>query len=243
MGKDGSVKSVRLFVAPNPSHLEFINPVILGMVRAEQKLLNDIERMRVMGLLIHGDASFSGLGIVAETLQLSDLEGFGTGGAIHIVINNQARHSSEAPPLDSCLPCGQIGFTTIPASGRSGLHATDVVKMIGAPILHANADDPESVHQACLIAAEWRSVFKQDIVIDIVGYRRHGHNERDNPESFLPLTYESVKKHPRVQSIYAAKLIVRLEHLAERESCWNVERRRCIHRRGGAMDVEKEKRL
>ena len=93
MGKDGSVKSVRLFVAPNPSHLEFINPVILGMVRAEQKLLNDIERIRVMGLLIHGDASFSGLGIVAETLQLSDLDGFGTGGAIHIVINNQAWHS------------------------------------------------------------------------------------------------------------------------------------------------------
>ena len=128
------------------------------------------------------------------------------------------RHGIHRGFSTSYVPYGQIGFTTIPAFGRSGLHATDVVKMIGAPVLHANADDPESVHQACLIAAEWRSVFKKDIVIDIVGYRRHGHNERDNPESFLPLTYECVKKHPRVQSIYAAKLIVRLEHLTERES-------------------------
>eukprot|EP00210_Caulerpa_lentillifera_P002542 g2439.t1 len=189
MINDQISKSVDMFVAPNPSHLEFINPVILGMVRAEQKLRNDQDGRRVMGLLVHGDAAFSGLGIVAETLQLSDVEGFRTGGVIHFIINNQ------------------IGFTTIPAHGRSGLHATDVVKMIGAPVFHVNADDPEAVFEACQIAADWRHTFQCDVVIDVVGYRRHGHNERDNPESFLPLTYERVKQHPPVLELYSKRLL------------------------------------
>ncbi|GMH36461.1 hypothetical protein BSKO_04329 [Bryopsis sp. KO-2023] len=186
--EDGIPRSVKLSVAPNPSHLEAVNPVIVGMVRAQQQGLNDVARKKVMGLLVHGDAAFSGLGVVAETLQLSDVPGFTTGGVIHVVINNQ------------------IGFTTLPMHARSGPHATDVVKMISAPVLHANADDPEAVWEACTIAADWRAKFKKDIVIDIVGYRRFGHNELDNPVPNMPITYGLINKHPRVVDIYADQL-------------------------------------
>eukprot|EP00803_Ostreobium_quekettii_P007935 evm.model.scf_3304.2 EVM.evm.TU.scf_3304.2 scf_3304:5531-14070(-) len=186
--KDGMPKSVRLSVAGNPSHLEAINPVILGMVRAEQERTNDVTHRRVMGLLVHGDAAFCGLGVVAETLQLADVPGFTTGGTIHVIINNQ------------------IGFTTLPLHGRSGAHATDVVKMIGAPVLHANADDPEAVYDACKIAADWRARFGKDIVVDVVGYRRYGHNERDDPVPNLPVTYSIIQQHPSVVDIYSKKL-------------------------------------
>ncbi|DBA67070.1 hypothetical protein WJX79_005030 [Trebouxia sp. C0005] len=179
---------VRVSIAPNPSHLEFIGPVVLGMVRAEQTRLQDTAKQRVMGLLIHGDAAFAGLGVVAETLQLADTPGFSTGGTIHLIINNQ------------------VGFTTAPADARSSPHCTDIAKTIGAPILHVNADDPEAVVEACRIAADWRAEFKQDVVVDIVGYRRYGHNELDDPTITLPLSYQAVMDHPPVLQLYASKL-------------------------------------
>ncbi|KAL3139978.1 hypothetical protein ABBQ38_004265 [Trebouxia sp. C0009 RCD-2024] len=184
----GGTSPVRLSIAPNPSHLEFIGPVVLGMVRAEQTRLQDTAREKVMGLLIHGDAAFAGLGVVAETLQLADTPGFTTGGTIHVIINNQ------------------VGFTTAPADGRSSPHCTDIAKTIGAPILHVNADDPEAVVAACCIAADWRAEHKQDVVVDIVGYRRYGHNELDDPTITLPLSYQAVARHPPVLQHYTSKL-------------------------------------
>ncbi|KAK9810028.1 hypothetical protein WJX72_003602 [[Myrmecia] bisecta] len=187
-GDAGGAAEIRLSIAPNPSHLEAVDPVVLGMVRAEQTRLADTQRSRVMGLLIHGDAAFAGLGIVTECLQLSNVPGFTTGGTIHLIINNQ------------------VGFTTAPSDGRSSPHPTDVAKTIGAPILHANADDPEAVVHACVIAADWRAHFKRDCVVDIVGFRRHGHNELDDPLATLPLTYRLVDNHPASVDQYAAKL-------------------------------------
>ncbi|KAK9823055.1 hypothetical protein WJX81_005034 [Elliptochloris bilobata] len=180
---------LRVSIAPNPSHLESIGPVVLGMVRAEQARLRDTSRTRVAGLLIHGDAAFPGLGIVAETLQLANVPGFTTGGTLHMVVNNQ------------------VGFTTEPADGRSSAHATDLAKAIGAPVLHVNADDPEAVVEACRIAADWRARFHKDVVVDLVGYRRHGHNEQDSPHAGLPLTYARVAAHPRVLTLYSERLV------------------------------------
>jgi len=238
LGDDGSMKPIWLSVASNPSHLEFINPVILGLVRAEQKIVGDSERKKIMALLVHGDASMSGLGIVTESLQLSGLEGYTTGGVIHIVINNQVVLVQTLIDINMA----QIGFTTLPKHGRSGMHATDVVKMIGAPILHANADHPESVYKACLLATEWRSKFGKDVVIDIVGYRRHGHNEKDNPETFFPLTYEKIRKHPRVETIFSEKLIVKVPLVGWNRG-GNVEGRSGIQGRGGEVDSGQERVL
>ena len=176
-------------VAPNPSHLEFVNPVVEGMVRARQDALGDTERKRVLPILLHGDAAFAGQGIVAETLNLADLEGYHTGGTVHVVINNQ------------------IGFTTLPKDARSSTYCTDVAKMVHAPVFHVNGDDPEAVVHAATVAFEYRQRFKRDVVIDLVGYRRWGHNEGDEPSYTQPLMYAKIKSHPSVAHLYSEQLV------------------------------------
>ncbi len=183
-------KSITVSVASNPSHLEWVNPVVEGIVRAKQTRLNDnTNHKKVMSVLIHGDAAFAGQGIVAETLNLSQLGGYRTGGTIHIIINNQ------------------IGFTTTPEDARSSQYATDVAKMIQAPIFHVNGDDPEAALWVTKLAFEFRQIFKKDIVIDLFGYRRHGHNEGDEPGFTQPLLYEKIKNHPSVREIYSKYLL------------------------------------
>ncbi|MGE5798540.1 MAG: 2-oxoglutarate dehydrogenase E1 component, partial [Ignavibacteria bacterium] len=185
--RDG--KKILVSLASNPSHLEWVNPVVEGIVRAKQGRLNDKEHKKVLPLLIHGDAAFAGQGIVAETLNLSQLKGYRTGGTVHIIINNQ------------------IGFTTTPEDARSSQYATDVAKMIQAPIFHVNGDDPEASLWIAKIAFEYRQKFKKDVVIDLFGYRRHGHNEGDEPGFTQPLLYEQINHHPSVREIYERNLI------------------------------------
>eukprot|EP00730_Choanoeca_flexa_P019684 TRINITY_DN9622_c0_g1_i1.p1 TRINITY_DN9622_c0_g1~~TRINITY_DN9622_c0_g1_i1.p1 ORF type:complete len:921 (+),score=201.80 TRINITY_DN9622_c0_g1_i1:302-2764(+) len=183
----GQVEYVNLRLFPNPSHLEAVNPVILGYTRAQQTMIRDDQRRKVMALLIHGDAAFAGLGSVHEALQLSRLDAYSTGGTIHVVINNQ------------------VGYTTPPTQAFSSGHATDIAKAAQAPIFHVNADDPEAVCEACHRAAEWRDEFGSDVVIDIVGYRRFGHNEQDDPSVTLPVTYRAIRDHPSVLAKYTDK--------------------------------------
>lgn len=180
---------VHLSLTANPSHLEAVNPVVCGKVRAKQDQLDDTNRDKVMGLLLHGDASFCGQGIVAETLALSDLEGYKTGGTVHIVVNNQ------------------VGFTTNPEQGHLSPYPTDVAMTIQAPIFHVNGDDPEAVAHAAEIAAQYRQKFKKDVVIDIWCYRKHGHNEGDEPRWTQPLMYKRVDQKETPRDIYAKKLI------------------------------------
>jgi multifunctional 2-oxoglutarate metabolism enzyme len=183
-------KPITVSVAPNPSHLEWVNPVVEGIVRAKQTRLGDQKsHEKVMSLLIHGDAAFAGQGVVAETLNLSQLSGYRTGGTVHIIVNNQ------------------IGFTTTPEDARSSQYATDVAKMIQAPIFHVNGDDPEASLWAAKLAFEYRQMFKKDVVIDLFGYRRHGHNEGDEPGFTQPLLYEKIKSHSSVREIYSEKLL------------------------------------
>jgi 2-oxoglutarate dehydrogenase E1 component len=184
---DGNV--IHLSLAPNPSHLEAVNPVVLGKARAKQDQRNDSERSQVMAILMHGDAAFAGQGLVAESLDLSDLGGYRIGGTIHVVVNNQ------------------IGFTTLPTYSRSGPYCTEVAKIVQAPILHVNGDDPEAVVHACRIATEFRQRFKRDIVVDIFCYRRFGHNESDEPMFTQPLMYKEIGKHPSVKEVYARRLV------------------------------------
>ena len=182
-------KTINVSVAANPSHLEWVNPVVEGIVRAKQTRLGDNKsHLKIMSLLIHGDAAFAGQGIVAETLNLSQLSGYRTGGTIHIIVNNQ------------------IGFTTTPDEARSSQYATDVAKMIQSPIFHVNGDDPEAAIWAAKLAFEYRQIFKKDVVIDLFGYRRHGHNEGDEPGFTQPLLYAKIKNHPSVKNIYQKKL-------------------------------------
>ncbi|UCF21280.1 MAG: 2-oxoglutarate dehydrogenase E1 component, partial [Gemmatimonadota bacterium] len=182
-------KTMHLSLVPNPSHLEAVDPVVVGKVRSSQEQHGDDIRCHVMGLLIHGDAAFAAQGVVAETLQFTDLEGYTTGGLVHLIINNQ------------------IGFTTSPVAARSGPYPSDLAKVIQAPIVHVNGDDPEAVVLAASYAIQYRQIFKRDIVIDLWCYRRHGHNEGDEPAFTQPRMYQKIKAHPSVREIYSAKLI------------------------------------
>ena len=178
-------------LASNPSHLEAVDPVVEGMVRGKQDAGDDLLTYPVLGVLVHGDAAFAGQGVVAETLNLSALRGYGTGGTVHLVINNQ------------------LGFTTNPESARSSVYATDVAKMVQAPIFHVNGDDPEACARVGRLAFAFRQAFHKDVVIDMVCYRRYGHNEGDDPSFTQPLMYERIKNHRSVRLRYTETLIKR----------------------------------
>src|SRR5690554_1642623 len=181
---------VHLSLAFNPSHLEIVNPVVEGSVRARQDRRGDELGTQVLPVLVHGDAAFAGQGVVMETLNLAQTRGYGTGGTLHIVINNQ------------------IGFTTSdPRDTRSTLYCTDVVKMIEAPVFHVNGDDPEAVVYVTQLALDYRQQFKHDVVVDIVCFRKLGHNEQDTPSLTQPLMYKSIGKHPGTRKLYADRLI------------------------------------
>jgi 2-oxoglutarate dehydrogenase E1 component len=181
--------NVHVVLAFNPSHLEVVNAVVEGSVRARQDRRGEAAADRVLPLLIHGDAAFAGQGVVMETLQLSQARGFATGGTLHVVVNNQ------------------VGFTTSePADARSTLYCSDVAKMVEAPIFHVNADDPEAVVFASRLALDYRMKFHKDVVIDLVCYRRHGHNEADEPAATQPLMYQAIRKHPTARQIYGRQL-------------------------------------
>ena len=182
--------NVHVVLAFNPSHLEVVDAVVEGSVRARQERRGDARGERVVPLLVHGDAAFAGQGVVMETLQLSQARGFYTGGTIHVVINNQ------------------VGFTTAdPRDARSTIYCSDVAKMLEAPIFHVNADDPEAVVFVARLALKYRVRFQKDVVIDLVCYRRHGHNEADEPAATQPLMYHAIRQHPTARALYAQRLI------------------------------------
>ncbi len=182
--------NVHIVLAFNPSHLEIVNPVVEGSVRARQQRRGDTGRHEVLPVLIHGDAAFAGQGVVSETFQMSQTNGFGTGGTVHIVTNNQ------------------IGFTmSRPSDARSTDYCSDIAKMIEAPIFHVNADDPEKVLFVTRLALQYRQKFKKDVVIDLVCYRRHGHNEADEPAATQPVMYGQIRAHPSTRQLYADKLV------------------------------------
>ncbi|MFL6726482.1 MAG: 2-oxoglutarate dehydrogenase E1 component [Sphingomicrobium sp.] len=180
---------VHLSLLPNPSHLEAVDPVVLGKARAVQTIRGDARGKTVLPILLHGDAAFAAQGVVWECLSFSGLPGYGTGGTIHFIVNNQ------------------VGFTTSPQFGRSSPYPSDVAKGIQAPILHVNGDDPEAVTFCCKLATEFRQTFGRDIVIDMWCYRRFGHNEGDEPSFTQPLMYAAIKKHPPISQLYGEKLI------------------------------------
>jgi multifunctional 2-oxoglutarate metabolism enzyme len=184
-------REIAVQVPSNPSHLEAIDPVVEGMVRAKQEKLGDgpAAEKRVLAVLLHGDAAFAGQGMVAETLNLAQLPGYWTGGTIHVVINNQ------------------IGFTTPPSAGRSSVYSTDVAKINQIPIFHVNADDPEAAYRVLQIALDYRQEFHKDVVIDLIGFRRHGHSEGDEPTYTQPVMYRKIAAHPGVRALYARRLV------------------------------------
>ncbi|MEA3188262.1 MAG: 2-oxoglutarate dehydrogenase component [Chthoniobacter sp.] len=188
--KTASGADIAIRLASNPSHLEAVNPVVEGMARARQRILKDTEdRRAVLPLLIHGDAAFAGQGVVAEVLNMSQLPGYKTGGTVHIIVNNQ------------------IGFTTLPADARSSYYATDVAKMIEAPVFHVNGDDPISVAWVAQVAFEFRQHFHRDVIMDMYCYRRHGHNEGDEPVFTQPSLYAEIGSHPPVAVLFEKRLI------------------------------------
>ncbi len=182
-------REVHLALCFNPSHLEYVNPVALGRMRAKQDRIRDAERKRGMTILIHGDAAFAGEGIVQETLNLSELEAYRIGGCIHVIVNNQ------------------IGFTTPPEESRSSLYCSAIGKMLQIPIFHVNGEDPESVAQVMHLATEFRQTFGRDVIVDMYCYRRRGHNESDEPEFTQPLLYKQIKRKPSVRDSYRDKLV------------------------------------
>ncbi len=184
MGRD-----IVVSVAFNPSHLEAVDPVVEGLVRPKQDRIGDDKRERIVPILIHGDAALIGQGVVAEVLQMSQLEGYTTGGTIHVVTNNQ------------------IGFTTNPLEGRSSIYSTDIALAVQAPIFHVNADDPEACLRVAQLAYDFRQRFKRDVVIDLIGYRRQGHNEADDPSYTQPVMYRKIKNTPSVSTQYAERLV------------------------------------
>ncbi len=177
-----------LTLAFNPSHLEAVDPVAVGRVRAKQRRRGDGKRERVLGILVHGDAAFAGQGLVAETLNLSQLRGYRTGGTIHVIVNNQ------------------IGFTTAPSASRSTQYATDIAKAVQVPIFHVNGDDPEAVAQVVRLAMDYRREFRSDVVIDMFCFRKYGHNEGDEPAFTQPSMYRSIEAHPTVREVYSREL-------------------------------------
>jgi len=181
-------KKMHLSLVPNPSHLEAVDPVVLGKVRARQDQIEDHERTKCLGILLHGDAAFAGQGLVGEVLLLSELEGYRTGGTIHLIVNNQ------------------IGFTTNPVASRSGPYCSDVAMGVQAPIFHVNGDDPEAVLRAASLALSFRQKFHRDVVIDLFCYRRHGHNEGDEPGFTQPRMVAAIRGHETTRALYAARL-------------------------------------
>ena len=194
-----SGQPMHLSLAFNPSHLEFVNAVVEGRVRAKQDRRGDVRRARVLPLLVHGDAAFMGQGIVSETLNMSGLEGYSTGGTVHIVINNQ------------------IGFTTSPSDSRSTRYATDITRMLKMPVFHVNGEDPEAVAQVVHLAMDYRQTFAKDVCIDLYGYRKWGHNESDEPRFTQPAMYAAIDKKPTVRQMYVRHL-VQLGSITEPES-------------------------
>src|SRR2546423_547621 len=182
--------AVEIQLSANPSHLEAVDPVVEGTARARQRIRGDTEhRRKVLPLLVHGDAAFAGQGIVAETLNMSQLPGYSTGGTLHVVVNNQ------------------IGFTTLPEDARSSMYATDVAKMIEAPIFHVNGDDPLAVMFVTETALDFRQEFGRDVVIDMYCYRRHGHQEVDEPSFTQPDLYAKIEKRPSVAQLYKREML------------------------------------
>ncbi len=207
--KSSTGKEIIVSVAFNPSHLEAVDPVVEGIVRPKQDRLGDTQRERVIPILVHGDAAFAGQGVVAETLNLSQLEGYTTGGTIHLVINNQ------------------IGFTTNPDEARSTPYSTDVARMVQAPIFHVNGDDPEACLRVAQMAYDYRQRFKRDVVIDMFCYRRHGHNEADDPSYTQPILYRKIRQHAPVAALYSETLM--REHAVEPDQVEQM--RKAVHQR------------
>jgi 2-oxoglutarate dehydrogenase E1 component len=207
-----SGKKVHLSLCFNPSHLEFVNPVVVGRTRAKQDRTGDVTRSNKISLVIHGDAAFAGEGVVQETLNLSQLDAYTTGGTIHVIVNNQ------------------IGFTTPPSQGRSTTYATDVAKMLQIPIFHVNGEDPEAVAQVVRLAMDFRDTFLRDVVIDMYGYRRYGHNETDEPAFTQPLLYRAIQERKGVRDGYLEHLLKLGGLTAEEADRISVERREQLER-------------
>jgi 2-oxoglutarate dehydrogenase E1 component len=207
---DGS--SIHISLTANPSHLEAVDPVVEGRTRAKQRLQGDTaERKKVLPLLIHGDAAFAGQGLVAETFNLSQLKGYETGGTVHIIVNNQ------------------IGFTTLPGESRSTVYPTDIAKFVEAPVFHVNGDDPEAVVHVVDLALRFRHEFGRDVVVDIVCYRKHGHNEGDEPAFTQPLMYQKIQNRPSCRAIYQMHLEAQNDiSLAESEQLTNSLQQRLV---------------
>ncbi|KAG5475320.1 hypothetical protein LSCM1_03433 [Leishmania martiniquensis] len=218
-------KSIELDLLPNPSHLEAVNPLVLGKARARQVYMNDVECTAVLPILIHGDASFAGQGSCYETMGFCELENFHVGGTLHVVINNQ------------------IGFTTNPKDSRASAYCTDLAKVNNAPVMHVNGDDVEACVKAAKIAARFRNQFHRDIIIDLVCYRRNGHNETDLPDFTQPQLYEQIRQHPRVIDIYTETLIkdgvLSAEEAQAKKKAWESVLRQAYDRMNSAQNFVK----